>query len=708
MTINTNGSSSTTWCRFWGLREHWKNPSPTAQHYGHVLLAILVFFIAQLLTCAWDQPFWDHRIDFPGQIVAMIFVWLFLWAVQLTLFRPGEGLERLHHRYLRAATEVLNKHMSIGFTIPFLSFIRQSFAGGKQVGLLTTAFAVTGLLSAIFVYAVAYYVQLRLNRLSTLWPHPRQHRVNVLDLAPQQRDHEDVELDPTRLEAVLTFPRHPAPCFPPSADASIRGGGSPLGFCRGEMDDHFSRLDRFRKHISDVSTLCTLSGYASDSGGANLAYVEERTVDAGRPEDALRTLESGTGATRPQPTSRILQRPAKSVLTWAGQNIFLMLSILIFLLIGLPLSSMRNNDVWLDIGFLFTVWLSFTSAQTRVKHQLPHCPQHKKSLTTIATLLNPVLWTSLFLLCYGLAKSHVHGVPTATVVNRFKTGTTVSDLIAHHLTTSSTVSPPFGAGDIATSILNAGIVSWGLKLFEYRSQILSRGGLTVLFTSALLAIFNIIAWPLLAHAIGVRPAGYDLSFAARSVTIALGGPAMASLGGDAGVNAVGVVVNGIVFQLVAGCFVGEGGFVGTMGRWRRVLRTRTVRLLRTGSEGASSGDDAEKTKARQRPLHERRHMHCSSDTTHVHGRRRAPMSLGAAQTNGSNDDNDYPPVDDVRTVAAGVTIGINAAAMGTAHLYEQNSQAAPYSALAMTTFGVFMVLFTVQSPMVEWLKAMVA
>lgn len=30
--------------------------------------------------------------------------------------------------------------MSIGFTVPFLSLIRQPFAGAKQVGLLTTAF----------------------------------------------------------------------------------------------------------------------------------------------------------------------------------------------------------------------------------------------------------------------------------------------------------------------------------------------------------------------------------------------------------------------------------------------------------------------------------------------------------------------------------------------------------------------------------------
>lgn len=74
----------------------------TARHYGHVLMAIVFFFLAQLLTCAWDQPFWEYDIDFPGQIVAMVFVWLFLWAAQLAFFGPGKGLEWVYHRHLKA------------------------------------------------------------------------------------------------------------------------------------------------------------------------------------------------------------------------------------------------------------------------------------------------------------------------------------------------------------------------------------------------------------------------------------------------------------------------------------------------------------------------------------------------------------------------------------------------------------------------------
>lgn len=44
-------------------------------------------------------------------------------------------------------TEILNKHMSIGFTVPFLRLISQSFAGADQVGLLTVAFSMFHLIS---------------------------------------------------------------------------------------------------------------------------------------------------------------------------------------------------------------------------------------------------------------------------------------------------------------------------------------------------------------------------------------------------------------------------------------------------------------------------------------------------------------------------------------------------------------------------------
>lgn len=455
-------------------------------------------------------------------------------------------------------------------------------------------------------------------------------------------------------------------------------------------------------------------------------------------------------APRASPPSRI----SSIICTWLSQNVFLTLSLLLLLLIGLPVSFFQQNDLYLDVGFLFTAWLTFTSAQVRTKQHIHLGNRHRKILTAVATLLNPVLWTSLFLVCYGLAKSSIRNQSSAAVIAGFTTKNTVSDLIAHHIDSPAPAagngprlsSLSIGAGDVATSILNAGIVSWGLKLFEYRHQIVSTGGFTVVLTSLLASLVNVVAWPLLAFALGIRPASWDLSFSARSVTIALGGPAMKSLGGDAGINAVGVVVNGICFQLVAGFFPGGNGLAAAAGRFKkacihdgwaglvwnnRVGEQREMELMAPCPDREQAPLGAH-TDGGLPPGHERE-MRYSSDATHVDEQRPDEQNnvpswgmagttanknnkngnkMGSDVITGPKHNDDGPqahedtapnPLSVVPTVAAGVTIGINAAAMGTAHLYEQNSHAAPYSALSMTTFGVFTVLFAVRGPMTEWL-----
>jgi putative effector of murein hydrolase len=495
------------------------------------------------------------------------------------------------------------------------------------------------------------------------------------------------------------------------------------------------------------------STYKRHTGGVDEIQNDQSRFDDSklflRDRQGKSIINAETTAPRPSPPSRV----SGIIYTWLSQSILLTLSFLILLLVGLPVSFLQQNDIYTDISFLFTIWLTFSSAQLRTKQLISQGHHHRRALTAAATLLNPVLWTSLLLVCYGLAKSSIRNQPSAAVIAGFSTKNTVSDLIANHIDYSRPpavrnqprpVSIPIGAGDLATSILNAGIVSWGLKLFEYRHQIVSSGGLTVVATSLLAALLNVVVWPLLAHAMGVRPASWDLSFAARSVTIALGGPAMKSLGGDASINAVGVVVNGICFQLVAGFFSGGNSFAAAADWFKRAL-------VHPGWAGLVWNDRVDK----QHELHSLaptpdrgevpreahmegvsqtghdRDMRYSSDATHIGEKQpedqndvanwatsgaavkdnENSMGTNTGTATKHNDDGGaqahehvtYDPLSAVPTVAAGVTIGINAAAMGTAYLYEQNSHAAPYSALSMTMFGVFTVLFTVRGPMTEWL-----
>lgn len=611
------------------------------------------------------------------------------------------------------------------------------------------------MLNSVAVYLIAYNVQLTISKI----------------MSRQQPIHQLFDIEAPTPQAELHI-REPCPLT--ASRPGVFGDGAHDYSIRDNVNENdASRVARSRKHISDVSTLCSITGDVTDSAGHAPDQLQ------GQIKDDIQPVSHNLNPTHNPGVSSLasqLGKVPRAIHAWITQNVFLTLSILLFLLVGLPVSFLRQNDLFLDVGFLFTVWLTFTSAQACTKQHISQGNhQHKAALTVIATLLNPVLWTSIFLVVYGLAKAGIRNQLPSGIAASFTTNNTISNIIGHHVKPLNPAVPsrshigniPTGAGDLATSILNAGIVSWGLRLFEYRRQIISRGGLTVIVTSLMASLFNIVAWPLLAYRIGVRPASSDLSFAARSATIALGGPAMKSLGGDAGVNAVGVVINGICFQLVAGLFVGGFHFDGFMGLWRKCkdLLSHDGLVWNGRWTGKSTGDgdsagpishpDTGKGRPRATGNVPRRHedrdgegeVLYNSNTTLVYEQRAPPPLLSAqaqaqahagqdvplvpintdrcSSSNNNNthddglegvgisrpdngDDTEFHRMpDDIRTVTAGVTIGINAAAMGTAHLYEQDSHAAPYSALSMTTFGVFTVLFTLRSPLTEWLVGMV-
>ncbi|KAG8166071.1 hypothetical protein KVR01_004623 [Diaporthe batatas] len=717
--------------------------SENVKHYYNIFIAVVFFFVAQLLICAWNQPFWSAGLEFPGQIVAMVFVWLTIWALQLLLYDPGQGLDKFYRRFLRAPTEILNKHMSIGFTVPFLNLIGHSVANNNQVGLLVAAFVVTGVLNSMLVYVVACHVQLAATKIA-----------RCLRCSPVP------DIEAARTQTYISG--HDPPQMNFRTEAPRHGGGSTHSDL-GRIAEEDRRRQRSRKHISDTSTLCTMSGDMNELNGPETAHNGQprsvKKVQDGhcRPGDGQQQLRGGhrapniateRAALSPSPFNAVFA----VVFIWLSQNILLTISLLSLLLVGLPVSFLQRNDIYTDMSFLFTIWLTFSSAQLRTKQLASQGHNRRRALTAAATLLNPVLWTSLSLVCYGITKSSIRHQSSAAVIAGFSTKNTVSDIIANHVNIRPTAagddefrpgSVPIGAGDVATSILNAGIVSWGLKLFEYRHQIVSSGGLTVVVTCLLASVLNIVAWPTLAHALGVVPASWSLSFAARSATIALGGPAMKSLGGDAGINAVGVVVNGICFQLVAGFLAPGHIFAAGAGRseeapihngWTGFVwndRAHEHHELDSLAPTPVRGEVAGIVQRDEEPQPSSdRDVRYSSDATHI-GERRPEDEDDAApwgptgvtlknndHSTGANMDSQPTHSDDqaqahgdvspdalsvVPTVAAGVTVGINAAAMGTAHLYEQNSRAAPYSALSMTMFGVFTVLFTIRGPLTEWL-----
>ncbi|KAK3295333.1 uncharacterized protein B0H64DRAFT_323524 [Chaetomium fimeti] len=352
---------------------------------------------------------------------------------------------------------------------------------------------------------------------------------------------------------------------------------------------------------------------------------------------------------------------------WALRNPILLLCWLLTFTIGLPLRYRAGNDVPLATLLLFSSWLTTLAIQAAIKSTPARLPAWLG--TVLAGVLNPVLWTSLAMVAYVFADAALSGRSLPAMLATLQTHTPLSTLILQTTVTTTTnpnattptPTPTPAAGDVAITLLNAGLVAWGLKLYAHRGRVVSRAGLACCGVSAGLALGNAALGPALAGrrwGLGVGPEGAALAFAARSVTVALAGPVMGLLGGDVGLNAAMVVGGGIVYQMGLGLGVG---------RWLERTGTGTGVETQTQTQTGGGRDREER----------------AAVTT-----RRRP--------------------NDPRVVAAGVTVGINAAAMGTAYLYEAQSESAPYAALSMIALGVMTVVFSSIPPLAGWIVKSVA
>jgi len=108
--------------------------------------------------------------------------------------------------------------------------------------------------------------------------------------------------------------------------------------------------------------------------------------------------------------------------------------------------------------------------------------------------------------------------------------------------------PPPGAGDIFGSALDVSIVALALPMFQYRNE-LKRHFLSIILPNIFIATASLFGYPALCHAIGISPAR-SLSFASRSLTLALATPATKNLGGDLQLVAVLCIMSGVMGVLI--------------------------------------------------------------------------------------------------------------------------------------------------------------
>lgn len=105
-----------------------------------------------------------------------------------------------------------------------------------------------------------------------------------------------------------------------------------------------------------------------------------------------------------------------------------------------------------------------------------------------------------------------------------------------------------GAGDVFSSVLDASIVALALPMYTYRLE-LKRHFFAIVIPNLAISVGSLFGYPALCYAIGIS-SKRSLSFAARSLTLALATPAVRNLGGDLNTGAALAIMSGIFGVLV--------------------------------------------------------------------------------------------------------------------------------------------------------------
>ncbi|KAI0901636.1 hypothetical protein F4806DRAFT_7406 [Annulohypoxylon nitens] len=358
---------------------------------------------------------------------------------------------------------------------------------------------------------------------------------------------------------------------------------------------------------------------------SELSQISVATTKSGISE-STKPVENST-------TSRFIDQLVRTAPIW--------ISVFLLIVVGIPLSLATHYDTPFEALLFILFWTLAVQLQRSLKTSCG-LRQFPRLRLTIVIFANPILVTFALGTCYLWIKAACAKQTIVVIVSQFHRHATLAEGIAT-IIGGDKLTNHIGAGDLSGPVLDAGIICLGFKMFEYRRE-LWESFVTVFTTCLILAIANVFLSVLIAHAIGLKPSD-AFSFAARSITIALGVPAVDNLGGSATLMSAMVIFGGIFFQMA--------------GDW--IFSVMNIQDKETEQNSVrDSGSDVEKGFAAEWSEEELRRS-ASADNA---------------------------------VVAAGVMVGINAAAMGTSHLIERNSKATAYSALSMTLFGVMTVALT--------------
>ncbi|KAI5926497.1 hypothetical protein F4810DRAFT_541183 [Camillea tinctor] len=391
---------------------------------------------------------------------------------------------------------------------------------------------------------------------------------------------------------------------------------------------------------------------------------------------SLSSIESATQA--PKTTqSRLVDFVVRTAPFW--------LCLFLLATVGFPVYLATRYEMPFEALSFLLLWMLCVQFLRYVR-ATPLLSPRPRLRSALVILANPLLLTWALGSAYLWVKVACTGQSIAAVATGFRRHGTLADCVAYVLREGGGLRSHVGAGDLAAPILDAGIVVLGFKLYEYRAELWSSCGAVVATCTALAAV-NVFANAAVGAAVGLSREE-AVAFAGRSVTMALGVPAIENLGGSTTLMSAVAIFSGVLFQMTGDWLFAvmrvrdRNAHYYQQQQQKQQCSVLAPSLVAPVPEKEGSGTPAVDAKTSDDDSTEK----ASPMMVDVNEKTVQPSSKIGCGNYESNSENQEAVV-----VAAGVTVGINAAAMGTAYLIERDSRATAYSALAMTVFGAMTV-----------------
>ncbi|KAG5927800.1 hypothetical protein E4U42_001769 [Claviceps africana] len=476
-------------------RSRWNE---AAEHFLGVVLLSVIYLASELNIWGLSLALAPAQLQYFASILSMVLV----FSAMTLAGRVSRTCDGLYRRWIKKNVDVLNAQLGVGFSIPIIML--DHMLSLRDIGYIVATSAITNVVSWIGVFLLS------LAGLSLL----------------------------SASQSYLTGLVRRRAADEESTPSSQSGEKQPAA---GSVFHPYQRPS-WKKYLTldDAATTTTPDDDPSSSSPG-----EQRPTGVAAETNA----SSSTPVGHPGKTTRQDRRVWRCL----RRNGYLITCLVGIVALGVPLQMTLADSRALDGFALWLCWITAIRLQRMVKHSVGLIVS-ARGRHTLATMMNPVLVTTALMLGYtrlrGALNSRDGGV--AVVLGDLSSGTPLYSLWTALARSAPLPDNPrgwFGAGDLALSLLECGIVAWGFKLYECRRQLFSPSGLVIFLFCSVAAAGNVFLPVLLASALGLD-GPEALAFAARSTTLALAKPAVKTLGGNLALNASLVVSNGIIGQLL--------------------------------------------------------------------------------------------------------------------------------------------------------------